>query len=128
MRKRFEYDIFYSHWLVAKCLYFIKYNLLNLSKKQPFIKYKPQTIHMGIGAIYILTKNFFKSYNQLEFPLFLYGEEAFFSHQIHKVAGVIMFEPDLIVHHAESAATSKLPKRQVYEYSRKGYPLYRNYL
>ncbi len=126
--KRFEYDIFYLHWYVAEFLFFIKYNIFKQTRKHPLIKYSPQPIHMGIGAIYILTKNFFKFYSQLDFPLFLYGEEAFFSHQIHKVNGVIMFEPDLVVYHAESAATSKLAKRKVYEYSKKGYPLYRKYL
>lgn len=83
---------------------------------------------MGIGACYILSPEFLKIFNQLDYPHFLYGEEAYFSNQIHSSGGILWFDPDLVVHHAESATLSKVPKRTAYEFSKSGYPSYRRML
>jgi GT2 family glycosyltransferase len=82
-------------------------------------------LHMGIGACYILTQNFLRNFTQLNSPTFLYGEEAFFSEQIHSKNGILYFDSSLVVLHAESATLSQIPKRKSYEFAREGYPLYR---
>ena len=83
---------------------------------------------MGIGACYILTRAFLERFKELHYPYFLYGEEAYFSNQIHTAGGILWFDPVLRVHHAESATLSKIPKRTAYEFARSGYPSYRKML
>jgi GT2 family glycosyltransferase len=83
---------------------------------------------MGVGACYVLTPEFFRQFKTLRYFFFLYGEEAYIADQIHSAGGLLLFDPDLRVDHAESAALSKVPNRTAYEYARKGYPDYRRLL
>jgi GT2 family glycosyltransferase len=124
--RRFQFDVYFSHYYAAFVLNLIK-NLVGY-KKSTSINYDKGEIHMGIGACYILTRSFFEHSCQLECPTFLYGEEAFLSHQIHSNGGILYFDPALKVFHAESATLSKIPKRQSYEYARDGYSLYRKFM
>ena len=123
--RRLQFDVYFAHYYIAVILNFLK--LLLVPKKiMSDNDFVPQEIHMGIGACYILTPSFFVHSSQLNCPVFLYGEEAFFSDQVHSNSGILHFDPSLKVLHAESATLSLLPKRKTYEYARTGYPLYRN--
>lgn len=125
--RRLQFDIYFSHYYLARSMSFL------LKIFRPVKKSPPQLpagceIHMGIGACYLLTSEFLTRFSKLNYPHFLYGEEAYFSDQIHSSGGILWFDPDLIVHHAESATLSKIPKRTAYEFSKSGYPSYRKML
>ena len=81
--RRLKYDLYFSNFYIAQ-------SLLSILKffrpvKNPTVQYKNACeIHMGIGACYVLTKSFLKVFENLHYPHFLYGEEAFFSNQIHR--------------------------------------------
>jgi GT2 family glycosyltransferase len=125
--RRLQFDFYFSHYRVAVLLSAMKSSFLSQSiPHNPTPNSPAREIHMGVGACYILLPAFFEHSSSLDCPIFLYGEEAFFSHQIHKNGGILYFDPDLLVHHAESASLSRLPKRKTYEYARSGYHLYRN--
>lgn len=124
--QRLKIDIYFSNYYVASALLIIK-NAFS-SKVRADKDEEPRIIHMGIGAIYILTASFFKCNRRLEFPFFLYGEEAFLSNQIHNSGGVLFYDPDLMVDHLESATLSKTPSRDRYNWARDGYKVYREYL
>lgn len=119
-------DIYYSNFIVAKLLSYLK-NLF-FPRKVAAKNNVQCVIHMGIGAIYILTRNFFLKNNSLYFPYFLYGEEAFLSNQIHTTNGVLLYDPDLIVTHLESATLSSLPNKRKYLLSKVSYKEYRSFL
>lgn len=124
---RLQLDIYFLHyyfaWLLLTILRIIR--PVKSSPPQPAIQCE---IHMGIGACYILTRAFLERFKELHYPYFLYGEEAYFSNQIHTAGGILWFDPVLRVHHAESATLSKIPKRTAYEFARSGYPSYRKML
>jgi GT2 family glycosyltransferase len=122
--RKLQFDLYFSHYYVGKTLEIIR--KLLPKRKNLGINLIEGEIHMGIGACYILTSYFFKKYRQLDCPVFLYGEEAFFSHQIHQSGGILWFDPALKIYHAGSATISKFKKRSAYEFARKGYPLYRS--
>lgn len=128
--QRLKLDLYFSHYYVACTLKKIK-NLLGFltanKKSTSFPHRSDMVIHMGIGACYILPSIFFKFIDRLDYPFFLYGEEAFFSHQIHGAGGKLIYDPSLSVLHAESATLSKIPGRITYEYAREGYPTYRKF-
>ena len=122
-------DLYYSNFYVATFLNFFYVPIKKIIHKiSPPPPKESSYIHMGIGACYIIQPVFWKHYNELEFPFFLYGEEAFLSNQVHKIGYQLFYDADLIVHHAESGTLSLLPKRKTYEFAKAGYPTYRQYL
>lgn len=125
--QKLKLDIYFSNYWIARFLSLIFIFIGRKRKELPMCADGCE-IHMGIGACYILTKNFLSKFKQLYYPNFLYGEEAFFSNQIHGAGGVLWYEPKLKVMHMESMSTTKLPKRAAYEYAKAGYPQYRKYL
>jgi GT2 family glycosyltransferase len=82
--------IFYSSYFCSIILSFfmrlIKQNISPENRRGNDIE---QNIHLGYGACYILTQNFFKHFNYLDSPVFLMGEELIFSNQIFSVDGVL---------------------------------------
>lgn len=89
---------------------------------------KSMYIHMGIGACYILTASFFRYFSCLVDSVFLYGEEALLAGQVISVEGKTFYDSTLRVFHAESGSLSKVPRRATYEFAKKSYPIYRQYL
>jgi GT2 family glycosyltransferase len=123
--RRFQFDVFFSHYFFAYMLLLLKSLFRRIRPQKKSSNQVARELHMGIGACYILTDIFFKHFSELNCLTFLYGEEAFFSEQVHSKCGILYFDPSLKVFHAESATLSKIPKRKSYEYAREGYPLYR---
>lgn len=118
--RRFQFDLFFSHYWLAKITSLVL-RLMRPVKKSPLQPSTGCEIHMGVGACYVLTKEFFKNFKKLDYPHFLYAEEAYLTNQIHTARGILWFDPDLRVHHAESASLSKVPKRTAYEFGRTSY-------
>ncbi|MBY3673517.1 hypothetical protein DLR69_15535 [Vibrio paracholerae] len=121
------YQIYYSNYtlgrIVLKLWRSMGFGIDSNFKKDEEAK----SIFIGIGAIYILTPKFFSYFEQLDYPLFLYGEEAFFSKQIYGAGGSIWYEPTMEVLHLESVSTDKLPSKFNYELNAKAFKLYKNY-
>lgn len=125
--RRFKFDLYFSHYLVALSLVYIsKYNKKYVQKRM--VVDTACEISMGVGACYILSSNFLKRIKSLYFPWFLYGEEACLAWQVRDVGGIIWYDPELVVRHAESASCSKLPSRVAYEFGREAYWGYRHLL
>jgi len=125
--RRIQFDLYFSHYYLAQLMSKVL-GLIRPVKSSPVQPSTGCETHLGIGAIYVLTPEFLKKFKKLNFPHFLYGEEAYFSEQIHSAGGILWFDPDLLVRHAESASLSKVPKRTAYEFARSGYPSYRKLL
>lgn len=125
--RKFKLDLYFSNFHIAKFLILLKSLFIKPHTSAGDIL-KPGPIHLGIGACYILLSKFSEKFDQLSYPHFLYGEEAYFSKQIHDGGGIIWFDPSLVVNHHESATTSEMPSIMMYNYAREGYGEYRNYL
>lgn len=80
-----------------------------------------QIILMGYGACYLLTKNFFKVYKELEAVVFLMGEEGVLANQVLKANGVTLYCPELVVHHHDHTSISKVPSKKLYEFNKIAY-------
>ncbi|AZB02266.1 glycosyltransferase family 2 protein [Chryseobacterium joostei] len=122
--RKLKYDVYFSNFAVAKILGKIKSTERRFNPHDPIKK----KIYMGIGALYILTPNFFKHYEKLSEEVFLYGEEAILTGQINKVNGNIIYDPELICYHNESSTTSKMNLKHKYKIVQKSYKIYRKYL
>ena len=125
--RRFQFDLYFSHFYVSRLLIAVL-RVVRPVKSSPSQPKEGCEMHMGVGACYVLTPEFFKHFKTLNYPFFLFGEEAYISEQIHSADGILWFDPNLRVDHAESAALSKVLNRKAYEFSREGYPNYRKLL
>jgi GT2 family glycosyltransferase len=120
-------DLYYSHYYVAGFLKVVKRAILR-AMPHGFWRKRPASscfVHMGIGACYLLLPQFFAHFAKLNYPFFLYGEEAFLSAQVHERGGRLYYCSTLNIRHKESATLSKIPARVNYEYARSGYRTYR---
>ena len=125
---KLKLDFYFTHYLIAKFLLSIK---CQINKFRPFkrrINAAPSGyLHLGIGACYVLLPSFFNHFNRLDYPHFIYGEEAYLTRQVHSAGGRLYYVEVLKVLHKESATLSKLPSRLTYEYGKEGYWSYRSF-
>ncbi|MES2517798.1 MAG: glycosyltransferase [Bacteroidota bacterium] len=119
-----KHEVYFSSYYIA-CLITLFYSA---ERKPKLFDSERKYIHMGIGALYVLTPNFFSKFSELWDKVFLYGEEAILSGQILSVDGKILYEPTLRCFHNESATTSKLTSKSKYKITRESYKIYKKYL
>ncbi|WP_291569598.1 glycosyltransferase [Clostridium sp. UBA4548] len=125
IRKLF-FSIYYSNYYLGT-LMMKSYKMFKKETKQTEVT-EEMDIYMGIGAIYVLTNNFFKHYKLLDASVFLWGEEALLGNQIKQVKGRMRYLPNLKVKHLESLTTKKIPNKIKYNQAKKSYPIYKDYL
>ncbi|EHH2485697.1 glycosyltransferase [Vibrio vulnificus] len=125
--KRLFYSLYFSNYLFGNVLYKC-WRFLGLSAQSMVEKdCVSRPIYLGMGAGYILLPRFFYKYDKLNYPNFLYGEEAFFSKQIEDAQGELFYHSDLNILHLESVATKKIPTKRKYELMKKSYLTYKEY-
>ena len=127
----FLLDCYFSNYFIAKALLQIKQisSKFKVGRKLAPVKYPLNLeINQGVGACYVLTAKFLELHRELFFPSFLYCEEAALSWQVRNSGGTLVYNSSLKVDHAESAALSRLPSRQTYEFGRDSYWIIRQYL
>lgn len=126
--QRLKLDLYFLNFGLAKILLLVKFlfELIfgSIKDKSPT---KACYLHMGIGACYILLPSFLSRFKKLEYPHFLYGEEAYLSRQVHSGGGRLFYDPNLKVLHKEGGTLSKLPNRVTYNYGKQGYWFYRKF-
>lgn len=118
--KLFFYTLYYSNYYFGKLLY----NTWQLIKPKPKIECeRSHVIFQGYGAIYVLTRNFFKRNFKLDTPPFLMEEEAFLAFQIDDTGGLQYYDKELIVHHREHSTCRNIPSKQIYNYSKESFKI-----
>lgn len=95
---------------------YIYTNTLYLKKKsRP--QYNEMDIYAGHGSFMILTKHFFDFYKEINYPIFLFGEELFLA-ELNKEAGLrVRYIPYLKIYDNEHVSTSKMKKKSYYKYN-----------
>ncbi|MDA9136419.1 glycosyltransferase [Ascidiaceihabitans sp.] len=133
--QRLYFDVYFSHYSVGRLVNSLKKILLRVLKRNQYfaqddtVQPKASLIDQGVGACYIFLPSFLqKAGNQLYYEWFLYGEEACLSWQVKDLKGVMWYDPELSVWHAESATLSKISTRQNYEFARSSFWNYRKLL
>lgn len=126
--QRIKLDLYFSSYYIAFILRFIQRIIKPLTScKTGSDLALPGYLHMGIGACYVLLPKFFAKFNRLNYPHFLYGEEAYLTNQVHSEGGRLYYDPKLKILHKEGATLSKLPGRTTYNFGRDGYWSYRKF-
>ncbi len=118
-------ELYYKNYYFGRLMVIVN-GWLKKAKKPLDIK-KPIYIHGGIGAIYVLTPNFFKVNKNLIAPVFLYGEEVILSHQIHTTGGKILYHPEVKVLHNEHSSVSALGDKNLHKIGRVSFDIFKEY-
>lgn len=128
-RRKFLYDLYFANYFFAKILTWGS-RFVNYIKggRDNSVDQDAGYIHMGIGACYILLPTFFEKFSELDNKVFLYGEEAYLAGQLMSVNAKMYYDPQLVVHHEESATLSKVASKTKYEYMKSSYYDYKKFL
>ena len=92
--------------------YYSKKKELNLTSQN-----NEMDIYAGHGACIILTENFFRCYQQIHYPIFLYGEELFFAELIKKKRLRVRYVPSIRMITEGGVSTSKMPSDSFFRYN-----------
>jgi hypothetical protein len=123
------YDFYYSSYLLAWLITLLTQKTKSITDRNDEAKFRvAQTIWQGYGACYILGPLFFKYFEELWAPTFLMGEEFFLSRQIENENMKVYYDPKFVVIHQEHASMSKIPRKTIWEFSRKSHRIYRKYV
>ena len=123
------YWIYFSNYYLGQLMFWIMQKIKKpRSVQREEYWNRRRVIHMGIGACYILTENYFKYFNALDDRIFLWGEEALLAGQVSSVGGKILYDPTIVVHHNESGSVAAIPSKQTYRITKQSHRIYSRYL
>lgn len=90
---------------------FYLYTATAYKRKKLAPKYDEMDIYAGHGSFMLLTRNFFKEYKRIEYPIFLFGEELFLAELIKNKGMKVRYVPSLRVEDMEHVSTSRMKKK-----------------
>ena len=124
------YRLYFIHYLLGCTMYNLQQVLKRINRKKNRVVHweKETDVFLGYGAIYILTKSFFKVHDKLQYPHFLMGEEVYLSFQIYNSGGSILYDPHLKVRHLEHSSVSMIKNRKMYKITKQAFKRYKNLL
>ncbi len=102
------YEFPILHLLYNKTLY----------RRKKLQRHNRGTIYAGHGSFIILTKSFFKCYNNIEYPVFLFGEEIFLAELCMARKLSVMYAPEIKVFDSEHISTGTMKSSFYYKCNR----------
>lgn len=90
---------------------FYLYTATAYKRKKLAPHYDEMDIYAGHGSFMLLTKNFFRKYDKIEYPIFLFGEELYLAELVRKAGMHVRYMPNLKVEDNEHVSTSKMKKK-----------------
>ena len=112
-----QFLLFFSNYHISLFLKYLKNNKSRKLNNNKLLNF--ENPWCGIGCCYILTRNFFDYFNQLNYPYFLFSEELYFTHQIYSINKKIIYDPSLSIIHKESSSTKTKSNKYIYNLARK---------
>jgi GT2 family glycosyltransferase len=123
------FDLYYCNYYLALIIKKIAELTKSFTDRRDEEKFAiEQTIYQGYGACYILGPLFFKYFDFLWAPTFLFGEEYFLSMQLESKKLHFYYEPSIIVKHHLHATMAKLQSKKQWKISRESHKVYRKYV
>lgn len=96
---------------------FYAYTFTAYKRKKFLPKYPEMDIYAGHGSFMLLTRSFFESYQKIEYPIFLFGEELFLAELVRKANKKVRYVPSLVIEDSEHVSTSTLKKKSYFKYN-----------
>ena len=99
----------WTYWLYERFVY---------ARKKARVHHPRRRIYAGHGSFILLTANFFKCYDRIDYPVFLYGEELYFAELIRRKYLKVIYSPTVVIYTSGGVSTSKLPSKSFLRYNR----------
>lgn len=96
---------------------FYLYTMTAYKRKKLQSQYPEMDIYAGHGSFILLTQSFFETYNKLEYPIFLFGEELFLAEKVLNAGKKVRYVPSLLIEDNEHVSTSTLKKKSYFKYN-----------
>lgn len=114
------YRMYYSSYILSRMMYHIYGLLRRFRQKKSFEtmqgnENKPYEVLLGAGACILLTKEYFRHYDNLPNEVFLFGEEALLAKRIYDVEGKINYDGILKVYHEEHSTVGLMGVKKYWE-------------
>jgi hypothetical protein len=123
------WDLYFSNYHLAVLIRKAAALTRRLTERKDYLGHRQGgPIYMGYGACYILTPRFFEEIGTLWCPTFLMGEEFYLAKQLEARGHRFYYEPSILVQHHDHATVSKLPSRQLWQYTRDYHKVYRKFI
>ena len=122
------YDIYYQNYFFAILIETVMGFMKHRREKTTQDFKKSGKIFLCTGACMILQKRFLDICGQLSEEVFMWGEEAIFTGQIHQHGGTLYYDPQLRVTHMENATVNKISNYNKYKLVQASYRVYRKYI
>ena len=90
---------------------FYLYTATAYKRKKLAPHYDEMDIYAGHGSFMLLTRSFFRKYDKIEYPIFLFGEELYLAELVRKEGMRVRYMPNLKVEDNEHVSTSKMKKK-----------------
>lgn len=90
---------------------FYLYTATAYKRKKLTPHYDEMDIYAGHGSFILLTRSFFRKYDKIEYPIFLFGEELYLAELVRKEGMRVSYMPNLKVEDNEHVSTSKMKKK-----------------
>ena len=90
---------------------FYLYFMTAYRRKKIIPKHNEMDIYAGHGSFILLTRNFFRKYKKIEYPIFLFGEELFLAELIRNKGMKVRYMPALRIEDNEHVSTSRMKKK-----------------
>lgn len=96
---------------------FYLYTATVYKRKKIRSTYPEMDIYAGHGSFIILTRTFFENQNDINYPVFLFGEELYLAEKIRIVGKKVKYVPSIIIYDNEHVSTSKMKKKSYFKYN-----------
>jgi GT2 family glycosyltransferase len=80
-------------------------------KKKKYESHQAGQIYAGHGSFIILTRRFFESCGEVDYPVFLFCEEIYLAELCRKAGLIVYYEPSISVKDTEHASTGRMSHR-----------------
>ena len=114
-RKMYLYRFLYQYPLLRRVQHYFavrKYKNENYMNSSLDVE-----IYSGCGSCFILTKEYFRVFPKLNYPLFLYGEEMYLAELIHSVNRKVIYCPMICIQVIGGVSTGNLKSSSFYRYN-----------
>lgn len=123
------YDLYYYNYFLAVCITKISKFTNKFTDRSDEKQFEiAQEIYQGHGSCYILGPVFFENFEELWAPTFLMGEEFFLSLQLKSKKFSMYYLPKISVLHTGNSSIGKVPKKEIWNISRKSHIEYRKHV
>ena len=106
VRRMYKHPVL--EWLYTHTMY---------KRKRMYAEHPECDLFAGHGSFIMLTRSFFRAYPEINYPVFLFGEESYLGELIRKAKMRVRYIPSIVVYDSEHVSTGKMDRKLYCKYN-----------